>query len=136
MKLPQRFIVVDDDRTSNMICEFSLRRFSADAEITTFTNPELALRFIEDSYSDNTTASPTVLFLDINMPALTAWEFLEIFRNFGSYIKDQFVIYILTSSIDDRDKEKADTDPNVSGTLCKPLSTPLINQIFKCDFNY
>lgn len=135
MKLPQRFIVVDDDRTSNMICEFSLRRFSAETEIKTFIDPELALKFIEESYSDENNNTPTLLFLDINMPALTAWEFLEIFKNFPSSIKDQFVIYILTSSIDYRDKEKADTDPHVSGSLCKPLSTAVVCKIFSEEEN-
>lgn len=133
MKIPQRFMVVDDDRTSNMICEFSLRRFSAATEIKTFLDPTNALKFIEESYSDTKEATPTTLFLDINMPILTAWDFLEIFKNFDSKIKEQFVIYILTSSIDYRDKEKAETHPLVRRSLCKPLSTQIVGTIFNAD---
>ena len=130
MKLPQRFIVVDDDKTSNMICEFSIRRFSAETEIKTFIDPETALAYIEKLYDDKSINTPTVLFLDINMPLLSAWDFLEIFKKFAPHIKEQFVIYILTSSIDYRDKEKADTNLLVHGSLCKPLSTLTISQIF------
>lgn len=130
MEVPLRFMVVDDDRTNNMICEFSLRRFSPETEIKTFLDPTTALNFIEESYSDKNNSIPTVLFLDINMPVLNAWDFLEIFKNFDSYIKQQFTIYILTSSIDYRDSEKAATNPLVRGSLCKPLSTPTVSNIF------
>lgn len=133
MKVPELFMVVDDDRTNNMICEFSLRRFSPNTEIKTFTNPEVALQFIQDFYINKISPTPTILFLDINMPLLTAWEFLEIFKDFPSAVKEQFNIYILTSSIDFRDKEKADTNPHVRGSLCKPLSTPAIRSLFATD---
>lgn len=122
-------MVVDDDRTNNMICEFSLRRFSSETEIKTFVDPTVALKYIEESYSDEATDTPTVLFLDINMPLLSAWDFLEIFKEFTSHIKRQFTIYILTSSIDFRDKEKADMNPLVTSSLCKPLSTPIVSSI-------
>ena len=135
MELPQRFMVIDDDRTNNMICEFSIRRFSPNTEIRTFVNPEIALKYIEESYSDKKITTTTVLFLDINMPLLTAWEFLEIFKNFELHIKSQFIIYILTSSIDFRDKEKAEINPLVHGTLCKPLSTLTISKIFNSDID-
>ena len=133
MKIPQRFMVVDDDRTNNMICEFSLRRFSPETEIKTFVNPTSALKFVEESYSDRNIVTPTVLFLDINMPLLTAWDFLEIFQSFETHIQKQFTIYILTSSIDYRDKEKAESNPLVHGSLCKPLSTPTVSSIFDED---
>ncbi len=135
MKVPQRFMVIDDDRTNNMICEFSMRRFSAATEIKTFTNPEVALQFIEESYEDKNTTTSTVMFLDINMPLLTAWDFLDIFNDFKPHVKEQFVIYILTSSIDYRDKQKADTNPLVEGTLCKPLSTSIIKSLFTTALN-
>ena len=130
MKLPERFIVVDDDRTSNMICEFSLRRFSSITEVKTFVDPEDSLRFIEESYADAQLNTPTMLFLDINMPVFTGWDFLEIFSNFPRHIREQFIIYILTSSIEQKDLEKADTNSLVKGLLSKPLSTSIIKDIF------
>ena len=126
--LPQRFIVVDDDRSNNLICQCSLRRFSAGTEIKTFLDPEVALQYIKDSY-DDLSEIPSVIFLDINMPAITGWEFLEIFNEFSVSIKEQFVIYMLTSSIDARDKERAELNPLVQGFLSKPLSTQLISKV-------
>lgn len=136
MKIPQCFMVVDDDATSNMICEFALRRFSPNTEIKTFSNPETALKFIEQSYADQNNSKSTVLFLDINMPILNAWDFLDIFKNFPEHLIENFVIYVLTSSIDSRDKEKANLNPLVSGSLCKPLSTNLVRTIFESDLHH
>lgn len=133
MKIPQRFIIVDDDRSNNLICEFALRRFANDLEVKTFLDPEIALRYIEDEYSHTTVLSPTVLFLDINMPILTGWDFLEVFESFDSELKQQFSIFILTSSIDHRDQQKAEANLLVEGFLSKPLSTKIINELFKQD---
>lgn len=130
MKIPQRFIIVDDDRSNNLICEFALRRFANDLEVKTFLDPEIALRYIEDEYSHTTVLSPTVLFLDINMPILTGWDFLEVFESFDSELKQQFSIFILTSSIDHRDQQKAEANLLVEGFLSKPLSTKIINELF------
>ena len=134
MFLPQRFIVVDDDRSNNLICQFSLRRLSAETEIKTFLEPEVALQYIKDSY-DDLSEIPTVIFLDINMPVITGWEFLEIFKDFSASIKKQFVIYMLTSSIDARDREKAELNPLVKGFLSKPLSTQLISEVLGGNMN-
>ena len=91
MNLPERFIVIDDDRSNNLICEYSLRRFSTDTDIKTFLDPEVALEHIA-SYGTSPVITPTVLFLDINMPVVNGWEFLEIFANFSENIKQQFKV--------------------------------------------
>ncbi len=133
MNLPERLIVVDDDRTSNMICEFVFRRFSPASEIKTFVNPDDALQFIKDFYIDDEINTPTILFLDINMPVFTGWDFLNIFNNFSEQLKQQFIIYILTSSIEYKDLEKAEANPLVRGLLSKPLSAKTITSIFNPD---
>ncbi|MEJ7692639.1 response regulator [Daejeonella sp.] len=130
MEIPERFIVIDDDPTNNMICKFTLQRFAGNADIKTFTDPEMALQFIKDSYNTEGSEMPTVVFLDINMPVLDGWEVLDIFKDFSPKIKQQFSIYILSSSIDDRDKEKAEISPFVKGFLSKPLLAKTLNGVF------
>ena len=130
MKVPKRFLVVDDDRTNNLICEFALRRFSSNVDIKTFLDPQAALQYITYSYNDEAPETPTVVFLDINMPVLSGWDFLAIFKNFPVALQQQFVIYMLTSSIDERDLERAELHPLVKASLRKPLSTKTINEIF------
>ncbi len=135
MKVPKRFLVVDDDRTNNLICEFALRRYSKETDIKTFLDPQAALQYIAYSYIDSAPETPTVLFLDINMPVLTGWDFLTIFNNYSPAVQQQFVIYILTSSIDNRDLERAALNPLVTALLRKPLSTGTITEIFSTELN-
>tara|TARA_R100000935_G_scaffold22913_1_gene42123 strand:- start:339 stop:734 length:396 start_codon:yes stop_codon:yes gene_type:complete len=113
-------MVVDDDPTNNMICKFTINRFDNGAEIIIFTEPLEALDFIKENYGKTTEALPTTLFLDINMPTITGWEFLDVFIKFKESIKEQFSIYILSSAIEDFRKEK-EIYPFIQGFLSKPL---------------
>ncbi|WP_223266506.1 response regulator [Gelidibacter gilvus] len=109
------YMVVDDDPTNNLICRLMIKKFDPDAEIKLFSKPEEGLHFIE-----NYVGSLTVLFLDINMPTLSGWEFLDNFIEFRSEIKNKFEIYILTSAIQSFQKEK-ELYPFVKNILAKPL---------------
>jgi CheY-like chemotaxis protein len=129
MKMPPYFIVVDDDPVNNLLCQFGIRRFVKEAEIRIFTKPEDALEMILTDYADPVKSSETILFLDINMPSMTGWEFIDVFKGYETYIKKQFKIFILSSSVDDRDKERAGMSSLVSGFLSKPLKADDIKQI-------
>ncbi|MDF3077671.1 MAG: hypothetical protein K0S09_1560 [Sphingobacteriaceae bacterium] len=126
MKAHQIFIVVDDDSTNNLICKFAIQKASPGAAIQLFTEPEVALREIKENKE---VSGPTLLFLDINMPSMTGWEFLEIFKDFDAETMQRFTIYILSSSIDDRDRIRANNNPLVSGFLSKPLNAAIVSRI-------
>ncbi|HSP40491.1 MAG TPA: response regulator [Gillisia sp.] len=116
----QRYMVVDDDTTNNMICEFTIKRFDREAEIKVFAIPEDALAAINVEYIPGSEPVSTILFLDVNMPTMTGWEFLDIFTQFDQCVKDQFTIFILSSSIEDF-TEEARIYPFIQGFLSKPL---------------
>ncbi len=118
----QHYMVVDDDGTNNMICENTIKRVDQKAEIRTFHIPKEALASIKEEYNTTPESLPTVLFLDINMPTMTGWEFLDVFMQFEEMVKDQFTIYILSSSIEDFTKE-AKIYPFIQGFLSKPFKT-------------
>ena len=67
-----------------------------------------------------------MLFLDINMPIMTGWEFMKEFEKLNTLIKDQIFIYILSSSIDQEDKLKAKNHPDVVDYIEKPLSAEIL----------
>jgi two-component SAPR family response regulator len=127
--LTQKFIVVDDDYINNIYCRIIIEMAFPEADIQTYTDPETALVYIQSAYN-NSKAFDTILFLDINMPALTGWEFLEAYEQFDLTVKNKLNIYMLSSSIDPHDKERANANKNVLDYIEKPLTR---EQVEKCE---
>jgi len=124
------YLVVDDDSTNNLICDFTIRKFDKNAIINLYLEPEKALIYIKLTYSGINEPFPTVLFLDVNMPTMSGFEFLDEFRKFDPEVKNQFVVYMLSSSIEDF-KIQAKKYPFVAGFLSKPLKISHLETIFK-----
>ena len=127
MSTLRKYIIVDDDPTNNMICSIMLEMVLGEVDVKTFEFPEEGLAFIQNEYIK--TLEPTVLFLDINMPTLTGWEFMEQYEKFSKEIKKQISVYILSSSVDGRDRDKAETHKHIKGFISKPLDKETILSI-------
>lgn len=121
---------VDDDPINNSLCTYVIMKSFPGTDIEQFTEPVKGLEFIEKDYTGRDAPVPTVLLLDINMPEINGWEFLDLFKKMSNDILSQFTIFILSSSVDQRDKDKAASEPLVSGFISKPLSIDAIKQIF------
>ncbi|MCW3091844.1 MAG: hypothetical protein JWP81_2913 [Ferruginibacter sp.] len=127
MSIVRKFILVDDDSINNLISTIIIETALGQVDITAFQVPENALSFIQQEYKEE--REPTILFLDLNMPTLSGWEFMEEYVQFPDVVKEQIRIFILTSSIDNRDKDKANAYSNIAGFVEKPLEEKLILSI-------
>lgn len=127
---PMQFLIIDDDKTNNFLTKMTIKRSFGEAEIVEFTDPEAALEYIETQFAKEPHTRKTIMFLDINMPILTGWEFLEKFETFAETIKMQFDIYILSSSIDHTDIQLAKQNPLVIDFIEKPLNKTILEKIF------
>lgn len=130
MKLPAQFIVVDDDPINNMVCKYVIASVAPAASIQLFTNPEEALAFFKEAFGQAKPFGETVLFLDINMPTMSGWEFLDEVALFPSQMRSQLAIYLLSSSIDPEDIKSAEEHPLVQGYHSKPLSKEVFGKIY------
>ncbi len=92
MNTDHRFIIVDDDLTSNLICQLTLELTLGKIDIKTFTNPQEG-------------------------------------------IKSRVAIYILSSSVDSRDKDRSYANKNVRNHLAKPLTNKVIHEIVQHETN-
>jgi CheY-like chemotaxis protein len=117
-----RFICIDDDSINNLICRLSIKRAFKEAEIQTFEAPKKGLEFIQNEYSKTESETTTVLLLDVNMPGWSGWDFLDNFEKLENVIKKQFRIYMLSSSVDPKDKARARLNKFVVDCIEKPLS--------------
>ena len=128
MKTPFQFILIDDDPMNNLICKLTIEMALDQSDIRPFVNPEVAFDYIQTDLASRKELSALIL-LDINMPIMSGWEFLELFDNLGFEIKDRVRICILSSSIDERDKQRSYANKNVSDFLVKPLTDKDIYRI-------
>jgi two-component SAPR family response regulator len=133
MSAETKYIIVDDDPLNNIICSLMLKRTLHGVGIKTFTTPMEGLAFIKNDYA-NDPITPSVLFLDINMPVLTGWDFLGQYENFSEEIKKHISIYLLSSSINQHDRNKAKTYERIKGFVSKPLTTQTILSIAENEF--
>jgi two-component SAPR family response regulator len=120
MKRPFRFIIIDDDIVNNTLCNVIIRRTMDNAETQTFNSPEKGFDYLMKEYSSG--EKTTVLFLDINMPVWTGWVFLENFDKLDDELKRHIKIYILSSSADPLDKDRAKVCKNIVDFVVKPLT--------------
>jgi CheY-like chemotaxis protein len=126
--MEKKFIVVDDDSVNNLICRKVINLVFPEAEVLTFTNPEKALLYIKSNFAYSF-GKRAILLLDINMPILSGWDFLEEFEDFDANIKERLKIYMLSSSTDQLDKDLANENKNVSGYIEKPINKDIIVKI-------
>lgn len=124
MAAVKKFIIVDDDAFNTILTSKAIKRILGEVDTIVFTKPEEGLAFIRDEYSKN--LQPAVLFLDINMPTLTGWEFMEQYEGLSEGIKKQLTVYILSSSVDQRDVEKANANKYIKGFKSKPIDRATI----------
>lgn len=128
MRKKENFIIVDDDTTNHLICEFNITRYNPNAKIVPFTDPEKALAYIENRFKYSGDPCDIIVFLDINLGTMTAWEFLALFNNFNQSIKDNFSIYLLSAAVEGFEKELK-KHPYVKGIFCKPLSLNYMDEV-------
>ncbi len=129
MKSPSQFILIDDDPMNNLICKLTIEMTLGQTDVKAFVNPESGLEYIQTHFSNATSDASALLLLDINMPIMSGWEFLEMFDNLSFEVKDRVKICILSSSIDERDKERSYANKNVLDFLVKPLTDKDIQRI-------
>ncbi|OOG77192.1 response regulator [Algoriphagus sp. A40] len=113
--------LVDDDPINNLINRRLLGKTGISDRIEEFLGGEDALEKINELKPEDS----LIIFLDINMPVLNGWEFLNKYLDTYSHRNDKIII--LSSSIDFLDRQKANGYPIVSGFLEKPLTLEKIS---------
>jgi CheY-like chemotaxis protein len=135
MKKQREYIVVDDDQTSNMICSFLLAKFDPDAAVVLFNNPTVALQSFLNKEEGEIRDKRITVFLDLNMPLMSGWDFLDELSREKPDILKQLEIYILSSSIEDF-SSKREKYPYLAGFLSKPLSKAHLQEIDERQSNF
>jgi CheY-like chemotaxis protein len=123
------FIIIDDDSINNTLCRKIIEKTYPDSEIADFVDPMEGFNYIVQKYSNSRSNETVILLLDISMPVLNAWEFLELFDKLNDNIKSRVKVHILSSSVNKDDMTRAQSNKNVEYYLIKPLTKESIRLI-------
>jgi CheY-like chemotaxis protein len=131
-------LVIDDDEPTNFFTRIILEEADCCNHIKTVQSGQEALDYLAQSEKNgsdpNLFPSPDLIFLDINMPAMNGWEFLDEYRKLSVAPQHKIIMVMLTTSLFPEDKAKAGRSPEISGFEHKPLTLDKLEKILKTYF--
>lgn len=130
----ERIICVDDDPLCLFLAEVTIKESNMANEILLAESAPAAISLLKDLYSKDDQnlelkELSTLIFLDINMPVMNGWDFLEIFENEFQHLFGQVRIFILSSSIDTADIIRSKQYKSVDDYIAKPLTVEVLNKL-------
>lgn len=128
MKKIPRCCIIDDDPIFIYGTKRLMESVDFSEEILVYKDGEAAITGIVELIAQ-AKPLPDVIFLDLNMPIMNGWEFLDAFLEIPSEVREHISVYILSSSVDPRDLEKVKEYSIINNYILKPLSPKILSNI-------
>jgi two-component system chemotaxis response regulator CheY len=126
--------LVDDDSIFQLTASRLLKAADASANVLQFSNGEEALRYLNEHAAEEGKL-PDILLLDINMPHVDGWMFLNDYAHLKEKLSKKIKIYMVSSSIDPVDMNRAKSNQSVEDYIVKPISREGFKQLIEKSFN-
>lgn len=120
-------LIIDDDEMYQLILKRTIMRHCGGVEVHAAHNGKAGMRMLAEWHG--TAQWPDVILLDINMPIMDGWEFLEAVHETYAKERAQLNIRMISTSLDVRDRERADTNIYVREFICKPVSEDKLKEL-------
>ena len=128
MRKLKSILLVDDDEATNFIHSLLLKEWDCVENIYTAMNGQEALDFLKTN-EEFRVGKPSIILLDINMPVMNGFEFLEAYADLPEEFKASIVVCMLTSSLHQKDQDKASGFSDLNNFINKPLDKEAFDQI-------
>lgn len=115
------FIVIDDSKLDCFIAEKIIKNTGKSDSIKSFLQAKDALQYISNAPIDD--QAQTIIFVDIQMPVMNGFEFVEAFEQLPTNITSHYTIYVISSSINENDLNRVHNFASVRQFLNKPLTS-------------
>lgn len=120
-------LLIDDDPITTFLTERLLKHEGLSDTAASFQSPTEALAFLLRQIPAGLV--PQVILLDLNMPLMSGWDFLDQLKRHEVQLQGQCIVYLVTSSMAPSDEARAKEYPLVAGVVHKPLDKRKIQQI-------
>jgi len=130
MSYPSLICIIDDDEIYLFYMQRLLENLAPDARLIVFFEAEAGLQFLED-HSDQPAELPDLLLLDINMPVMDGFQFLEEYGRLHPRLSKEIIIHISSSSVDPTDLRRAKQNPFVAGYLVKEITAQKLQTLLE-----
>ncbi|CAM3886675.1 response regulator [Mucilaginibacter galii] len=127
---PISILLVDDDEINNFISIKLIKKALIYTEITACLDGSYAINELLDIQERNPEDLPDYILLDINMPIMNGWEFLDEYKRLGIDPLGKSKIFIISSSVFSNDINKAKSYDLVKDFISKPLNVDKIKELF------
>lgn len=126
--------IVDDDALYKLLLKKSLKKLPYEIMVNCYDNGEEALLSLQKLKTQKELL-PDIILLDINMPVMDGWDFLDAYKKIKTELSKPINIYMASSSIAANDLEKAKHNSDVLNYLVKPISLSKIHELFTSKTN-
>lgn len=123
-----KVVIIDDDEIYRFTSSLLLQKINADIQIIEFDDGEMALDYLRKIPGSNPDW-PDIVLIDINMPLLDGWDFLELASVIENKPQHKPAFFMVSSSIDPRDKNRVNEYPGLNGYLEKPLEFEIMKKV-------
>lgn len=128
-------LLIDDDEPTNFIGKMLIEESNCSEHVQVTQSGEAALNYLTKSKHPEGHPElfpcPDLIFLDINMPAMNGWEFLERYENLEPHHKGKIITVMLTTSLNPDDRVKAKKNSAISKFETKPLTLEKLDGILR-----
>lgn len=126
-------LLIDDDNATNEIHKYVIKRSNVAEKVHTVSSGYDALDYLTNSgeYESDSEEypQPDIIFLDINMPAMNGFEFMEEYEKLKRNQQGDIVIVMLTASLNPDDKERALSIEQINDFHSKPLTVEKLHEL-------
>lgn len=130
MKKLNCVLLIDDDEPTNFLNEMIISQLDCTERIVAVQSGLEALAYLTNDESGGC-PQPDLILLDINMPGMNGWEFLEKYRVLDQSQRGTVVVVMLTTSLNPDDEAKAHGMEDIDTFMKKPLTKEMFSQLLK-----
>ena len=127
-------LLIDDDEPTNFLNRMVIEEVDCASRVEVMQSARDALKYLTNTTPEGDYPRPDLVFLDINMPAMDGWEFIEKYNQLPEEQKAKIIVVMLTTSFNPEDELKARKISGVSGFRNKPLTHEILMQILQKHF--